>query len=95
MAYDIYGESLRKGHCEVHPHVHEEYPCSLCYAEGKRTDHYAAQQQREYYAEMQKHYEDEWMKDNSWQYRILTKLQSLLNRVIDYKRTKLLKRCHV
>ena len=33
MGYDIYGEPLRPGHCEVHPHVHEEYPCSLCITE--------------------------------------------------------------
>lgn len=30
MAYDIYGNDLRKGYCEVHPNVHEEYPCELC-----------------------------------------------------------------
>lgn len=36
MSYDIYGEPLRRGHCEVHPHVHEEYPCSVCLAEKQR-----------------------------------------------------------
>lgn len=36
MGYDIYGNNLRNGHCEVHPNVHEEYPCSVCIAE-KRT----------------------------------------------------------
>jgi formate dehydrogenase assembly factor FdhD len=30
MAYDIYGNNLRKGYCEVHPHVAQEYPCGLC-----------------------------------------------------------------
>lgn len=30
MPYDIYGQSLERGHCEVHPHIHEQYPCSLC-----------------------------------------------------------------
>jgi hypothetical protein len=30
MAWDIYGHALRTGHCEVHPHVAEEYPCSVC-----------------------------------------------------------------
>jgi hypothetical protein len=30
MAWDIYGNRLRKGFCEVHPWVGEEYPCSLC-----------------------------------------------------------------
>lgn len=33
MAFDIYGDPLRKGFCEVHPQVNEEYPCSLCYSE--------------------------------------------------------------
>ena len=30
MPYDIYGEPLRRGYCEVHPDVPEEYPCSVC-----------------------------------------------------------------
>lgn len=34
MSFDIYGNNLRGGHCEVHPHVHEEYPCSVCLAES-------------------------------------------------------------
>ena len=38
MSYDIYGEILRKGHCEVHPHVHEEYPCSFCMAERELNE---------------------------------------------------------
>lgn len=35
MSYDIYGNPLRRGHCEAHPHVHEEYPCSMCVAESR------------------------------------------------------------
>jgi len=35
MSYDIYGNPLQRGHCEVHPHVHEEYPCSVCIQENK------------------------------------------------------------
>jgi len=34
MSFDIYGNNLRRGHCEVHPHVHEEYPCSVCLTES-------------------------------------------------------------
>lgn len=30
MAYDIYGNYLRPGHCEVHPDVAEPYPCWIC-----------------------------------------------------------------
>jgi hypothetical protein len=38
MPYDIYGETLERGHCEVHPWVHEEYPCSCCYADHQRHE---------------------------------------------------------
>lgn len=38
MGYDIYGNILSRGHCEVHPHVHEEYPCSVCVSEKNRQD---------------------------------------------------------
>ena len=38
MSWDIYGEPLRRGHCEVHPHVHEEYPCSVCIADKRSSD---------------------------------------------------------
>jgi hypothetical protein len=30
MPYDIYGNSLQRGYCEVHPDIPEEYPCSRC-----------------------------------------------------------------
>lgn len=36
MSFDIYGNPLRRGYCEVHPQVHEEYPCSLCVVEGQQ-----------------------------------------------------------
>ena len=36
MSYDIYGNQLSRGHCEVHPYVHEEYPCSVCDMEHRR-----------------------------------------------------------
>jgi len=38
MSWDIYGNPLRRGHCEVHPHVHEEYPCSLCLSAKQSND---------------------------------------------------------
>ena len=34
MAFDIYGEHLRPGYCEVHPDIKEEYPCSKCIEES-------------------------------------------------------------
>lgn len=30
MTFDIYGQPLRFGHCEVHPDVGHDYPCPLC-----------------------------------------------------------------
>lgn len=30
MSWDIYGNPLRRGHCEAHPHIAEEYPCYVC-----------------------------------------------------------------
>lgn len=46
MAWDIYGNPLERGHCEVHPHVHEEYPCCVCMSERGQTQqpHDALQQ---------------------------------------------------
>ena len=38
MSYDIYGNPLQRGHCEVHPHVAEEYPCSVCMADKRQRD---------------------------------------------------------
>lgn len=57
MPYDIYGQPLERGFCEVHPHVRQEYPCELCRAEHDRherehREHYKsmAEQERAYYA---------------------------------------------
>ena len=47
MSFDIYGNTLRSGHCEVHPHVHEEYPCSVCIMETAQRE----QQQRPPYCD--------------------------------------------
>lgn len=30
MSWDIYGNPLRAGFCEVHPDVAEPYPCHYC-----------------------------------------------------------------
>lgn len=46
MSWDIYGNPLRRGYCEVHPDVHQEYPCSICMA--------AKQQQSQPHNELEK-----------------------------------------
>jgi cell division protein FtsB len=38
MSFDIYGNNLKRGHCEIHPHVAEEYPCSQCVMESQRRE---------------------------------------------------------
>lgn len=48
MSYDIYGGILRNGHCDVHPHVHESYPCSVCL----ETDRHLQSQERDYWEAM-------------------------------------------
>ena len=39
MSFDIYGNHLRRGYCEVHPNVHEEFPCSCCSDEYYESQH--------------------------------------------------------
>jgi hypothetical protein len=46
MAYDIHGNDLRPGHCEVHPWVHQEYPCSICEMEIIRNNEERVKQER-------------------------------------------------
>jgi len=57
MAFDIYGNRLRRGHCEVHPDISEPYPCYLCYQEQLEKRHRRAMEEeyrREYEEEMRK-----------------------------------------
>ena len=67
MPWDIYGERLTPGYCEVHPHVHEEYPCSVClsdnklrHQEEKAYEKYCSQAFDEYCRE----YRAEWIVDS-------------------------------
>lgn len=61
MSFDINGNKLRPGYCEVHPWVEQDYPCSLCMREGmkdyseKQARNIAQEaEQNEYYAEMRR-----------------------------------------
>lgn len=51
MSFDIYGNNLKRGNCEVHPHVAEEYPCSVCVMENQHTG--VAQQSQNETAQLQ------------------------------------------
>jgi len=55
MVYDIYGRHLRPGYCEVHPDVHQQYPCSVCLMEAER-DHWIEKEQRAYEQEIYEQY---------------------------------------
>ena len=58
MSFDIYGQNLRRGYCEVHPDVPEEYPCFFCRQEYDNHKHQKEEyersmaiQEEEYYSE--------------------------------------------
>jgi len=47
MAYDIFGNNLRRGYCEVHPHVAEEYTCCMCMMESKQINNQRMYEQQD------------------------------------------------
>lgn len=53
MNWDIYGQPLRSGYCEVHPWVGEEYPCGHCLREQEQYQ----REKEEYEQAMAKQYE--------------------------------------
>ena len=60
MSYDIHGNVLRSNHCEVHPYVHEQYPCSVCMREAddeqrlrREREKWLGEEYNRYCAEMQ------------------------------------------
>ena len=74
MAYDIYGERLTPGHCEVHPWVHESYPCCECMSQSRAEQHYR-EAEKEYLAALEQEYqayceaaEEEYLCDMAFQY---------------------------
>lgn len=69
MSYDIYGNKLRSGYCEVHPDIPGQFPCGEC----ERERQYYEQQSRQgaEYDEYQRGRDDErkaivaWLRANS------------------------------
>ena len=105
MAYDIYGNNLARGHCEVHPWVGESYPCSLCYAESEpKYDPRQKEYERaeaEHYAEMERAHYEELARKNNLLYRMLyyvaLALSKLNERVQKYKEkmlSRVVQKCH-
>lgn len=54
MGWDIYGQYLAPGHCEVHPHIAESYPCSRCEEEyyQNQRDQDEVEKVEEYYRQL-------------------------------------------
>jgi len=77
MAYDIYGNDLRRGYCEVHPHVNQEYPCDLCCVNNKK------EQERNYNKEMQNQYYNDLEKHHSVRVLIDTNVVRIIKDVLD------------
>ena len=53
MAWDIYGDVLETGCCEVHPWINEEYPCHRCMQEKQN---YEASREYDEYCDAQAQY---------------------------------------
>lgn len=98
MTYDIYGNHLRRGHCEVHPWVHEEYPCSICYSESVKRkvkapevkfQEWAEAQQAEFYAQQERDYYESLARQRSLMYRIVDLLATIIggmnNSILKYR----------
>lgn len=105
MAYDIYGNNLASGHCEVHPWVGESYPCSLCYAENanrnQKQPDYDTRAEAEYYAEMERAHYEELARKNNLLYRMLcyvalavSKLNERVQKYKDKMFNKVIQKCH-
>jgi hypothetical protein len=85
MAYDIYGEVLGKGCCEVHPWVNQSYPCSTCYDESRQDaqkNDYDKQMEREYRDAETAHYRHEYCMENSKAYRTLYRLRVRIDKIL-------------
>lgn len=84
MAFDIYGNILEKGFCEVHPWVKEEFPCTLCMCEKKTRDEKRNVQHEisaEWHAAMiREHYESIGEK-SSLKYRLLCNVEFVIGRL--------------
>ena len=84
MSFDIYGNNLRSGHCEVHPHVHESYPCSVCYGEStsKKSANSRQKEVDKHYSDMQNAHERAYYEDlaigYSFKYKMIARMYVLI-----------------
>ncbi len=87
MAWDIYGNHLQKGNCEVHPWVGEEYPCYQC---RQSEENYQRQNdaEREHAEAIEGDYYKslsiEYCENESWIYRRINNILYFLTRLTIY-----------
>lgn len=83
MAWDIYGNNLRRGYCEVHPYVPEEYPCYICMQEIDRENerHYEQQRQDDLVRQYNEQQECEAMEEE--ELKIIADHLTMINRMIN------------
>lgn len=67
MSWDIFGNPLARGHCEVHPDVPEPYPCSRCVYTNAQA-RWVKEMEEEYYKAMGDAQETEYLEafEGSW-----------------------------
>lgn len=90
MAWDIYGQSLRPGYCEVHPDVPEEYPCRLCQIDHDR-DREDRRLEMERQLAYQKEYEEHCRMEaeqlyllTNLRFRALTKARDIISKILHW-----------
>jgi len=86
MAYDIYGNDLRRGFCEVHPFVQQEYPCHICcdndrHYEQQRVERQS--QEQEWNLALEHHHKCLMAEEFSRRYRLLLIAEKWLNRLLE------------
>jgi hypothetical protein len=85
MGWDIYGERLTPGHCEVHPWVAQGYPCSICDIENERDQVNRKQfmdAEREYYEQMEQDHRHSIAYSGNLKYRILCWVNGILDKLL-------------
>ncbi len=81
---------MAKGHCEVHPHINEEYPCSLCYANDQKQAR--LKDENDYYKEMDDYYKNKYISEkNDFILKLLTAISVRVNALLERRRKKILK----
>ncbi len=81
MSWDIYGEKLERGHCEVHPWVGEEYPCTICIntqENNRKQEEAYRQHELEWYKAIEEEQRHLYLIENDDEYKILSETEENL-----------------